>query len=278
MRLTIVLINSVMKLSRFIYAVIAAVMLSSAPAAAQEVDNLPFKSGEKLTFILNYTWGGVVTDVGTATCELKYADGVYHPVLIGKTYKFYDFFFKVRERFESKFDASTLRPVYFFRSAQEGKYRIKNSLTFNDSDYTITSRTQKYDRTPVDTLLKATENTYDLISLFFKSRTMDVSKLPVEEKVPLDFAIDKEVYNLYFIYKGRENKKIPGMGTFKTLKFAAKVVAGNIFDGKEDMLIWVSDDKNMIPLFFESPILIGRMQGRISKIENNKYPLSSKIK
>lgn len=267
-----------MKFGRFIHAVTVAAMFLSMPAAAQESKDLPFKKGERLSFILNYTWGGVITDVGTATCELRYEDGFYNPVLTGKTYKFYDFFFKVRERFESRFHESTLRPVYFFRSAQEGKYRIKNSLTFNDADYTITSRTQKYDRTPVDTLLKATVNTYDLITLFFRSRTMDVSKLPLDEKVPLGFAIDKEVYNLYFIYKGRENKKIPGMGTFRTLKFAAKVVAGNIFDGKEDMSIWVSDDRNMIPLFFESPILIGRMQGRISKIENNKYPLSSKIK
>lgn len=271
-----------MKSGKIICPVIVALTLLCSAAAAQSGGSLPFKAGEKLEFILNYTWGGVITDVGTATCTLGYEDGQYNPVLTGKTYRFYDFFFKVRERFESRFSAATLRPLYFFRSAKEGKYEMKNALTFNDavdgSGYTITSRTQKYDRTPFDTLLKASPNTYDLITLFFRSRTLNVDELPVDEKIPLDFAIDKEVYNLYFIFKGRENKKIPGFGTFRTLKFAAKVVAGNVFDGKEEMTIWVSDDRNKIPLFFESPILVGKVQGRISKIVNNKYPLSSKIK
>lgn len=267
-----------MKPCKTISPIIVVLTLFCSVAAAQNRGDLPFKSGEKLTFILNYTWGGVITDVGTATCTLGYEDGQYNPILTGKTYKFYDFFFKVRERFESKFSAATLRPAYFFRSAQEGKYVMKNALTFNDADYTITSRTQKYERTPFDTLLKASPNTCDLLTLFFRSRTLNVAELPVDEKIPLDFAIDKEVYNLYFIFKGRENKKIPGFGIFRTLKFAAKVVAGNVFDGKEEMTIWVSDDPNKIPLFFESPILVGKVQGRISKIENNKYPLSSKIK
>jgi hypothetical protein len=62
------------------------------------------------------------------------------------------------------------------------------------------------------------------------------------------------------------------------MKFAAKVVAGNVFDGKEDMTIWVSDDQNKIPLFFESPVIVGKVQGRISTIQGNKYPLSSKVK
>lgn len=244
----------------------------------QEVRELPFKEGERLDFILNYTWGGVVTDVATASCSLSYKDSIYNPVLTGKTKKFYDWFFKVRERFESKFREKDLRPVYFFRSAAEGKYRMKNVFHFNNENYTVHSHTQKYDRTPKDTLLQGTANTYDLLTLFYMCRTLDVSKLEKDKKEPIEFVIDREIYNLYFIYKGRETKKIPGLGTFKTLKFAAKVVAGTVFNGKDDLLVWVTDDKNMIPVFFESPILVGKMQGRLSKVVGNKYPITSKVK
>ncbi|MFA6704034.1 MAG: DUF3108 domain-containing protein, partial [Bacteroidales bacterium] len=69
-----------------------------------------------------------------------------------------------------------------------------------------------------------------------------------------------------------------GYGTFRTMEFAVRVVAGNVFTGKDDMTIWVTDDENKLPVFFESPILVGKMQGRVSKIINNKYPLTSKIK
>lgn len=263
---------------RKIILLIALIICNTAIYAQKEDNSLPFKGGERLEFVLNYTWGGVVTDVATASCSLTYKDSVYYSVLTGKTKKFYDWFFKVRERFESKFREKDLRPVYFFRSAAEGKYRMKNVFHFNNEDYTVHSHTQKYDRTPKDTLLQGTPNTYDLLTLFYMCRTMDVSKLTKDKKEPIEFVIDREIYHLYFIYRGRETKKIPGLGTFKTLKFAAKVVAGSVFNGKDDMLIWVTDDKNMIPVFFESPILVGKMQGRLSKVVGNKYPITSKTK
>ena len=244
----------------------------------QNVENLPFKSGEKLSYILNYTWGGIITDVGSATCVTTNKDGVYNVLLTGKSYRFFDLFFKVREHFETKFDSKTLRPISFYRSASEGRYRLKNNLTFNNETYTIKSRIQKYDRTPIDTLLKGTKETFDLVSLIFNYRAMDMSQLVVNKAVPFEFVIDNKIYHLYFIYKGKERKKISGMGTYSTLKFSAAVVSGNIFSGEEELYIWVSDDNNRIPLFFESPIRVGKVQGRISKIEGNKYPITSKIK
>ena len=86
------------------------------------------------------------------------------------------------------------------------------------------------------------------------------------------------MYNFYFILEGREIKKIKGLGTFKTLKFAVKLVAGSVFTGKDDMYVWVTDDDNKIPLLFESPIIVGRVQGRLVSYRNLKSPLESKIK
>ncbi len=244
---------------------------------AQENNDYPFKSGERLDFVMNYTWGNVITDVGSATCVTTYADGKYNILLTGKTYRFFDTFFKVRERFEARFYEDSFRPLRFHREASEGKYYMNNTLTFN-KNLSISSRTQKKNREPVDTLLSGSVNTMDLLTLFFKYRTMDFSESSIGVKKPLEFVIDKEIYNLYFIYLGKEKKRVPGAGTFNTMKFAAKVVAGNVFDGKEDLLIWVTDDQNKIPVFFESPVIVGKVQGRVSSITGNKYPLTSKIK
>ncbi|MBQ3382998.1 MAG: DUF3108 domain-containing protein [Bacteroidales bacterium] len=264
-------------MKRFFVFLFLAITAFSSLAYSQEKNDYPFQSGEKLNFVMNYTWGGVVTDVGAATCQVTYSDGYYNVLLTGRSFKFFDMFFKVRERFETKFSEETFRPVRFHREASEGKYYMNNTLLFN-KNYTINSHTQKKNRPPLDTLLIGTAGTRDLLTLFFKYRTMDFPESSIGVKKPLEFVIDKEIYNLYFIYLGKETKKIPGAGTFKTMKFAAKVVAGNVFDGKEDMTIWVSDDQNKIPLFFESPVIVGKVQGRISTIQGNKYPLSSKVK
>lgn len=246
--------------------------------SAQEDNNYPFQSGEKLSYVLNYTWGGVVTDVGSAQCVTTYNDGIYDVLLTGKTYRFFDVFFKVRERFETKFYEKNLRPIQFYRSASEGKYTMKNTLVFNHSNNTIKSRTQRKQRAPQDTLLQGSENTFDLISLFFNYRCLDPNSFEVGKRIPMEFVIDKKIYTLFLTYIGREKKRVSGVGTFNSLKFAATVVQGNVFSGKDNLYLWVTDDQNKIPIFFESPILVGKVQGRISKIEGNKYPLSSKVK
>lgn len=239
---------------------------------------VPFREGESLTYAVNYRWGGVSTDVGEATASLRYEDDRFHAVVEGSTYKFYDLFFKVRERFESKFDGRTLRPVWFHRDTHEGKYEVTNLYHFEPQGYGIRAQVRKSTRPPRDTLLQGNANTYDLVSLFYVCRTLDFSKVPTGVQQPVSFAIDASVYNLYYIYHGPEVKKIPGLGTFRTLKFTARVVAGEVFTGKEEMTIWVTDDGNKIPLLFESPIIVGKVSGRLMKWDGLKYPLTSKIK
>ena len=99
--------------------------------SAQRSD-LPYVPGESLTYVVNYKWGAINTDVGEAVTSLSYIDtlGLFHSVITGRTYKFYDIIFKVREHFESKFFDDPIKPHYFYRKTQEGKYRIKNTFHF----------------------------------------------------------------------------------------------------------------------------------------------------
>lgn len=242
------------------------------------VEELPYKNDETLTYILSYTWGGINTEVGEGTAKLNCSDGLCNPVVTGRTYKFYDIFFRVREHFESSFIDSTFRPVSFYRKSEEGKYKAMNRYRFDDENGKIYVTVQNRDDPPIDTVLTSTRYTYDLVTLFYASRAMDFSSIEEGVKYPIVFAIDKEIYNLYFIYHGKEVKKIKGLGTFNTMKFSASLVAGEIFTGKDEISIWVSDDKNVIPLLFESKVLVGTVTGKLKSYGNLKYPLSSKIK
>lgn len=265
----------VVKLALMMLLVCAQSLFAQQDSAGRE---LPFKPGEKLTYVLSYTWGGVNTDVGEGVVTLNYENGIYNPVAKGYTYKFYDMFFTVREHFESHFDEKSLRPLSFYRNTLEGKYRMINRYAFNNENYEIHAVTKKKDYPEKDSILPGRANTYDLVTLYFVSRTIDFSNVPVDEKQPISFAIDREIFDLYFIYKGKEVKKVPGMGTYKTMKFAVRLVAGEVFTGKDELFVWVSDDKNKIPLMFESKILVGKVYGRLTKWNNLKYPLESRIK
>ena len=90
-------------------------------------------------------------------------------------------------------------------------------------------------------------------------------------------AIDDDVYNVYFILYGRETLKVKGLGTIKTIKFAAKLLEGEVFKGEEDMLIWVTDDENRLPVFFEAPLIVGVATGRLTGCSGLKHPFTSMI-
>ncbi len=251
------------------------------------VNNIPesvraFDGGERVVYVINYTWGVIKTDVGEAVVSIKRLNNetfgdYFHSIITGYSYKFYEMFFRVKDLFESKFNTTNGRPFYFHRDISEGRYRMKNWHTFN-SDYSINATVQRMDKPPKDTLLKGRECTFDLVSLFYFSRNMDFSRIVPGVEQPISFAIDDEIFDLYYRYIGPEVKRVPGMGQFRTLKFAARVVVGEVFSGKEELIIWVSDDMNRIPLMFETPIVVGKVTGRVSSFKNLKHPISSKIK
>lgn len=244
------------------------------PELAQEH---AFKQGERLSYIIHYKWLGIRTDVGAAQVSLL--DGgeqngrrLLHPVAVGMTYRFWDVFFKVRDKYESVFYEDSVRPVYFHRDIHEGKYTIQNYYHWDDSTHAISAEVVKSDRI-IDTLLPGHECTFDILTLFYNARNMDFEALEAGVNNPVSFAIDEEIFDIYFRYVGREEKRIPGLGVYSTLKFAAKVVAGEVFTGEQEMLIWVSDDMNRVPLLFESPVIVGSVFGRLSGWDGLRYPL-----
>ena len=245
------------------------------PALAEEH---AFRQGERLTYVIHYKWLGIRTDVGSA--EVSLLDGgmrngrrLLHPVAVGSTYKFWDVFFKVRDRYESKFYEDSVRPVYFHRDIHEGKYTIQNFYNWNDSTHAIEAEVVK-SKGVIDTLLPGHECTFDILTLFYNARNMDLEALEAGVNNPVSFAIDEEIFDIYFRYIGREEKRIPGLGVYRTLKFAAKVVAGEVFTGEQEMLIWVSGDMNRAPLPFESPVIVESVFRLLSGVGGLRYPLA----
>ncbi|MCL2097446.1 MAG: DUF3108 domain-containing protein [Bacteroidales bacterium] len=245
-------------------------------------DDLVFKTGERLTLVANYRWGIINSDVGEATMLVEqesFRDTSYFVArAYATTYKFWDNFFKVRDVYEGRFDMHTLRPLYFYRDIHEGDYKMVNTIYFNNDNYTIkaSAKREKYPRR--DTVLQGTAATFDFISLFYNSRNIDFSTLSVGKTYPFSFVVDDEMFDLYYRFIGREEKNISGLGRFRCLKFAAKLVAGEVFKGDSEVTIWITDDENRIPLLFESPVRVGTVSARLSKYANLKYPLTSKIK
>lgn len=240
-------------------------------------DELVFKEGEKLTYTIYYQCLGIKADVGKAVVVLNQSKDKSGRVfmysrVVGSTTNFWDSFFKVRDLYECKFYPKDLRPFYFHRDIFEGNYKIKNYYKWNNN-FDINARVERENVAPLDTVLKGTSDTYDILSLFYFARNIDFESILKGVNNPILFAIDDEIFSVYFRYIGKEEKKIYKLGVFKTMKFATKVIAGEVFTGEKEMIVWISDDGNRVPLMFESPIIVGRVGGRLTNFESLKYPL-----
>ena len=233
--------------------------------------NTAFKEGESITMKVFYNSLGMYIGAGEATftSSLERFNGkpVYHCVGEGKSYSFFDNFFKVRDRYETFIDTATMMPLKFMRSVDEGGYKIYNNVTFNQSAGTAVS---------THGVFKTPSCIQDVISAIYYARNINFNNYKPGDKIPFDMFLDDEVYHLYIRYIGKENVKTR-YGKFRAIKFKPLLVKGTIFEGGEKMTAWVSDDPNHLILRVESPIAVGSIKVDMYGYKNLRYPLTSLI-
>ena len=238
-----------------------------------------FQPGEKLTFSVMYKWGAVNSEVGQAAIAIDSTGfkgkPAYHSSIQLKSMPFFDVFFKMREHFQGWMETDNLRPLKFIRDTHEGNYSATN-LYYYDWNRMIINADVESDWKPMRTLeIPIRECVFDIGSILYYARCMDVSKLKVGSKYPLSFAVDDKVYDLVLTYRGKETVKVRKLGKVRCMRFSCSVVSGQMFAGDEEFLLWISDDGNRLPVGFMAPLRVGAVRGWLKDYENLKYPFSS---
>ena len=233
------------------------------------IRNTAFTAGEAITMKVYYSTMGAYVGAGeatfTTTLERFNGKAVYHCIGLGKSYSFFDNFFKVRDRYESYIDTATLLPYKFIRNIDEGGYKKYNNVTFNQNENTAVS---------TNGVFKITDCMQDVVSAVYYARNINFNKYKPGDKIPFDMFLDDEIYHLYIRYIGKEKIKTR-YGKFSSIKFRPLLVKGTIFEGGEKMTAWVSDDPNHLLLRVESPISVGSIKVDMMGYSNLRYPLTS---
>ena len=129
-----------------------------------------FKVGEELDYKLRYGFLTAATAVLHVEESEKKFDGhpVYHIVADGKTAGTFDFFYKVRNQYESYIDQKTLLPYFYTESRHEASYKHSDDVVFNHSDEKITA---------AKGVFPFKGKVFDFLSAYYFSRSIDVSKI-----------------------------------------------------------------------------------------------------
>jgi len=230
------------------------------------IQNNAYTTSEVLEYRIHYGF----IDAGEAKLEvdagLKNVAGrsCYRVVGTGKSVGAFDWFFKVRDHYESYIDTETLVPLKFIRDIREGGYKKKQNVSFNHAKSTATSE-KKTINTP--------SRIQDLISSFYYARTLDFTNLAVGDTFLIHCYLDDETFPMIIKFTGRE-KISTKLGTFRCLVFKPYLMEGRVFKEKEGMNVWLTDDKNRIPIRAQADVLVGSIKMDITSYSGLANPVA----
>ena len=235
----------------------------------REVNNEAFKAGERLDYTISYGF----FNAAKATLEVKKYHNkiqgreVLHIVGTGRSISAFDWFFRVRDRYETFIDEQELFPWLFIRRIDEGGYKKSQDYKFFQNKGTvINEKDEKYE---------IPYGVQDMLSAFYYARTMDYSGAQKGDVFTITSFIDEEVYPIILVYGGKKTIRTK-TGKYDCLVFHPKVQEGRVFKTNEDLTFYITDDENKIPVLVKANVTIGSVKLELDSYENLANPLASK--
>ena len=244
--------------------------------------NSAFGDGEKVAYEVSYNWGPIWVDAGEVTFsaarEKFLGRDSWHLKSTGKTYSSYDLLFKVRDYYDSWINPENFTTFEFRRFIYEGGYTLVNSLRFDYNHSKVYSTTKRNQDAVVFDTLKMNPCSFDMLGAVYFVRTLDFSSFSAGYKFPVSVIIDDQVYPIFIVYLGKEIVQNQDGKKYRCHKFSVRMVEGTIFKKDEDMMVWVTDDENKIPVYIESKILVGTVKAYLKDMKGLLNPVLSQVR
>ncbi|MEJ7780379.1 MAG: DUF3108 domain-containing protein [Daejeonella sp.] len=233
----------------------------------QSVKEPVFRAGEELNYKLRY---GFIT-AAEAFIRVENSDAkfdnkpVYHLVAEGRTAGSFNVFYKVRNRYDSYIDQKDLTPYLYTENIREANYRRTDKARFYQDEKRIVSGKGTF---------RGSGQTFDVVSAYYFARNLDMSRLSPGEKFTMDYFLDDGITKLQVQYAGKERVKT-SLGYFNCLKFSPSIQPGRIFRKDSKLYLWITDDRNRIPVKAQVEILVGSVTLELVSAKGLKYPLAA---
>ncbi|MFP4024918.1 MAG: DUF3108 domain-containing protein [Thiohalospira sp.] len=225
----------------------------------------PFKSGEKLVYVARF--GFIHAGEARFTLNETGYEGeeVFHAKAHAKTIGIADKIYKVRDIYESYFDYYTGLPYLAIRNISEGNYRYYNEVRYDHKKNVVISQKSGEHKVP--------ENILDMLGAYYFFREAMLNDInDIGDDIVFDTYFADEIFPLKMRYAGDETIKTQ-LGKFEAMKFSPVVEPGRIFDSEDDVTIWISKDKNFVPLQIRIDLIIGSIKCDLTEYSGLKYPL-----
>jgi hypothetical protein len=180
-----------------------------------------------------------------------------------KTYTSWDTYFKIRDSYQSWVSPTTVEPLIFKRDMYEGGYTNDSKYVFKRKSKIAVCKKKHKDGSESEQTVTITDKTLDIVSALYYARNLNFEGFTANQTVPLTFLIDNKLETIYLKYLGTETIKVDKIGNTKCFKLGISLKNEDIMKNKSSNNIWLTADKNRIPVFIKAEIPVGSIQIRL---------------
>ncbi|MFD2246135.1 DUF3108 domain-containing protein [Pontibacter ruber] len=238
----------------------------------RSVPNESFSTGEILKYKVHYgpiNAAEAVIDISPGLHRIN-ERACYKATVYGKTTSSFDLFIKIRDTWQSYIDTAAIVPHRSFRNIEEGNYRKRETVDFNHYNNTALVEKKKKSKPKETSTHKIPNNAQDIVSGFYYLRTINYDKLKPGDKLNVKGFFDEETFDMVVIFKGRETVSTK-VGNIKAIKLVPVMPKNKLFDGENAVSVYLSDDKNKIPVLVQAEMFVGSVKVDLYEYKNLKH-------
>ncbi|HLU90460.1 MAG TPA: DUF3108 domain-containing protein [Cyclobacteriaceae bacterium] len=240
----------------------------------QRAQNTYFTGGEELTFKVKYLFFNAAEARFTISNTIYQVQDrpTYKIDVYGRTLSIFKIFY-VKDNWGSYLDTARLIPYRSYRHIEEGNYRKHEQVKFDHkNENAIVTTFDRDNRKVTDTShYPIKPGMQDIVSGFYYLRTLDLSRLKKGEAITIPGFFDKKLYNIKLTFEGKERVK-SRIGTFDTFVFSPTMPSNKLFSGSNPVKVWITDDKNRIPIKITANLVVGSLDMEITDAVGLRHP------
>lgn len=238
---------------------------------------MPYAGNEVLQYRLHYGF----INAGEATIMVHPAlysvNGkvCYKTTVTGKSIGSFALMMNIKDEWGSYIDTSSKIPQKAYRDITENNYRLKEHVQYDFSKNmaNVTREKGKDLSNKSSHEYAITANLQDIVSGAYYLRTLDYNKMTVGTQVTMKAFFEDKLYDFTVKYVGKEQIATK-YGKINAIKLQPVMPDNEMFDGGNSIRIWVSDDKNKIPLRMEADMFVGKVAVDLKSYSGLKHSIS----
>lgn len=226
-----------------------------------------FRPGEEINYNVHFSFISAADAKMIIKEDVEVMNGkpCFKMEIYGNSKGMFDYFLHVDDEWGTYLDTSEFIPLKSYRKLQEGNFKKHEIVTFNHEKNKAKVENYSFKRgywvEPSE--FEIPKNVLDMVSGYYYLRLMDFDTLKVEEIITIDAFFEDTTYNFQIRYIGEDvlNTKL---GKMNSHVFSPIMPKNSLFDGKNAIRFWLSDDRYKVPLKIKASMFLGALEADIT--------------